>query len=187
MEPFTLHTIETAPEGAQKLLSEVEQQMKFIPNLYAVMANSPQVIRAYSEMGKLFGQTSFNQVEKNIIWLVISRTNGCHYCTAIHSMVAKMYHVPEEIIEAVRTYKPINDRKLQALRQFTVIMVEKRGWASEQEVQDFLSAGYTQAQILELIVGIAQKTISNYVNHIAGTPLDEPVKPFAWQKEPFSV
>jgi AhpD family alkylhydroperoxidase len=151
------------------------------------MANSPQVIRAYSEMGKLFGQTSFNQVEKNIIWLVISRTNGCHYCTAIHSMVAKMSHVPEDIIEAVRSYKPIHDRKLQALRLFTVIMVEKRGWASEQEVQDFLSAGYTQAQILELIVGIAQKTISNYVNHIAGTPLDEPVKPFAWQKESYSV
>jgi uncharacterized peroxidase-related enzyme len=183
MEPFTLHTIETAPEGAQKLLSEVEQQMKFIPNLYAVMANSPQVIRAYSEMGKLFGQTSFNQVEKNIIWLVISRTNSCHYCTAIHSMVAKMSHVPDDLIEAVRTFKPIHDRKLQALRQFTVIMVEKRGWASEQEVNDFLSAGYTKTHILELIVGIAQKTISNYVNHVAGTPLDEPVKPYSWQKE----
>jgi uncharacterized peroxidase-related enzyme len=183
MEKFKLHTLESAPDGSKAILSDVAGQMKFIPNLYAVMAESPQVIKAYSEMGKLFGQTSFSLVEKNLIWLAISHTNSCHYCTAIHSMVAKMYNVSESIIEALRTNKPISDPKLQALRQFTVSMVEKRGWASEQEINDFLSAGYTKAQILELIVGIAQKTISNYVNHVAGTPLDEPVKPFAWHKE----
>ena len=183
MEHFKLHTIETAPEGSKKLLGEVKNQMEFIPNLYAVMAESPQVIKAYAEMGKIFGQTSFSQVEKNLIWLAVSHTNSCHYCTAIHSMVAKMYGVSENIIEALRTNMPISDLKLQALREFTVNMVDKRGWATEQEVNDFLSAGYTRAQILELTVGIAQKTISNYVNHVAGTPLDEAVKPFAWQIE----
>lgn len=183
MKPFKLHTIETAPEGSKAILQDTLNQMKFIPNLYATMAESPQVIKAYVEMAKLFGETSFSTVEKNIVWLTISRANSCHYCTAIHSMVAKMYNVSDDIIEALRSDKPLRDKKLDSLRAFTTILVEKRGWASEEDINAFLAEGYTKTQILELIVGIAQKTISNYVNHIAGTPLDEPVKPFEWHPE----
>jgi alkylhydroperoxidase family enzyme len=96
-------------------------------------------------------------------------------------MVGKMYNVPDSIINNLRDNKSLDDPKLEALRNFTSLMVDKRGWATEQEIDDFLGAGYDQTQILELIVGIAQKTISNYVNHIAKTPLDEQVKPFAWE------
>ncbi len=144
------------------------------------MSNSPELVKAYSEMGKLFGQTSFSQLEKNIIWLAVSRTNNCHYCVAIHSMVGKMFKMPDHIIESLRNDTPINDTKLESLRKFTVLKTEKRGWATKEEIDSFLKAGYTKEQILELIVGIAQKTISNYVNHIAGTPLDTQVKPFEW-------
>jgi uncharacterized peroxidase-related enzyme len=181
MEKFKLHSVETAPAGSKDVLKKVESQMKFLPNLYGIMANSPQIVTAYTEMGKLFGETSFSQLEKNIIWLTISRTNECHYCTAIHTMVGKMYNMPDEIINNIRDNKVVNDSKLEALRNFTALMVDKRGWATEHEIDEFLGAGYDQTQILELIVGIAQKTISNYVNHIANTPLDESVKPFAWK------
>lgn len=181
MLQFKLHNIETAPAESKIILAEAEKQMGMIPNLYAVMAESPQTIKAYSEMGKIFGQTSFSQIEKNIIWITVSYANKCHYCMSIHSMAAKMYQVPDEIVEALRNNQPLNDSKLETLRQFTALMVEKRGWASDEEINKFLNAGYTKAQILELIVGIAQKTISNYVNHIAATPLDESVKPFKWE------
>ncbi len=183
MEIFKLHTIETAPRDSKAILEDTLNQMKFIPNLYATMAGSPQVLKAYVEMARLFGETSFNAVEKNIVWLTVSRSNSCHYCTTIHSMVAKMYNVPDEIVEAIRSDKPLSDNKLESLRKFTSVLVEKRGWASDQEINNFLAAGYIKTQILELIVGIAQKTISNYVNHIADTPLDEPVKSFEWHAE----
>lgn len=85
------------------------------------------------------------------------------------------------MIEALRTGQPLNDSKLQALRKFTGIMVEKRGWASEEEIQEFLNAGYSRKNALELVVGIGQKIISNYVNHISHTPLDEQIKDFKWE------
>ncbi|MDF1550178.1 MAG: carboxymuconolactone decarboxylase family protein, partial [Bacteroidales bacterium] len=106
---------------------------------------------------------------------------SCHYCMAIHSLVAKMFQVPAETIEALRNNIPLDDAKLEALRKFTAILVEKRGWADDNEVETFLAAGYTQKNVLELVVGIGQKIISNYVNHLAHTPLDKQIKDFKWE------
>ncbi|NOY37382.1 MAG: carboxymuconolactone decarboxylase family protein [Chlorobi bacterium] len=178
---FSVHNLETAPEESKETLGKVQKQSGFLPNLYGVMANSPVVVKTYNEMGKYFGQTSFSPLERNIIWLTVSRINNCHYCVAIHSMVAKMYKVPDNIIESIRNNTPINDPKLETLRKFTALMTDKRGWASEEEILNFLDAGYTKKQILELIAGIAQKTISNYINHIANTPLDEQVLSYKWE------
>ena len=179
MEKFKIHTPETAPEGAKEILSGMQKQNGFIPNLYGIMANSPAVIKAYHQLNELFGQTTFTPVEQNLVWLTVSQTNKCHYCLPIHTMVAKMFKVPDHVIDAIRNNTPIeSDPKLEALRKFTITMVEKRGWPEEDEVKAFLNAGYAKEQILELIVGIAQKTISNYVNHIAQTPVDEAVKSY---------
>lgn len=85
------------------------------------------------------------------------------------------------MVEALRTNQPLSDAKLETLRRFTALLVEKRGWASDEEIQKFLDAGYTQKNVLELIVGIGQKIISNYVNHITHTPLDDQTKAFQWE------
>jgi AhpD family alkylhydroperoxidase len=145
------------------------------------MAESPEVLKAYTQMNQLFTETSLNPVEKNIVWLTVSYNNSCHYCMAIHSMVAQMFKLPDEMVEALRTNQPLSDTKLETLRRFTALLVEKRGWASDEEIQKFLDAGYTQKNVLELIVGIGQKIISNYVNHITRTPLDEQTKAFKWE------
>jgi len=179
MEKFKVHTQETAPEGAKEIFNEMQKQSGFVPNLYGVMANSPVVVKAYHQLNELFGQTSFNATEQNLVWLTVSQTNSCHYCMPMHTMVAKMFKVPDDVIESIRNNTPIeSDPKLEALRKFTITMVEKRGCPDQEEVEAFLEAGYTQEQILELIVGIAQKTISNYVNHIAETPVDEAALPY---------
>ncbi|MFO8001748.1 MAG: carboxymuconolactone decarboxylase family protein [Marinilabilia sp.] len=182
MEPFKVHTPASAPAGSGEILGAMHKQNGFVPNLYGIMAASPQVVKAYDELNSLFMETSFTTVEKNVVLLAVSSVNECHYCMSIHSMVAEMFKVPADVIESLRNNKPIeSDPKLEALRKFAITMTETRGWPSPDEVDDFLSAGYTKEQILELIVGIAQKTISNYVNHIAQTPLDEPVKPYKWE------
>lgn len=181
MTNFKLHTLETAPEDSKEILEGALKQNGFIPNLYAVMAESPEVLKAYTQMNQLFTETSFSQVEKNIVWLTISYNNSCHYCMAIHSMAAKMFKVPDDIIESLRTNKVLNDSKLEALRKFTNTLVEKRGWAEDKDVNDFLSAGYSKKNVLELIVGVGQKTISNYVNHLAHTPLDKQIEGFKWE------
>ena len=181
MIDFKLHTLETAPEEAKPLLEEALKQNGFIPNLYGVMAESPELLKAYRQMADLFNATSFSPVEKNIVWLTVSYENKCHYCMAIHSMVASMYKLSEEVVSALRTGKPLNDTKLEALRKFTILLVENRGWASDEEIQQFLNAGFSKKNVLELVVGIGQKIISNYVNHLAHTPLDEKTVNFKWE------
>jgi uncharacterized peroxidase-related enzyme len=180
MALFSVQSLDTAPDATKATLEKLKQQNGFIPNLFGIMANSPITLKVYSEMGKLFGETSFSALEKNIIWMTVSITNNCHYCVSIHSMVAAMHKVPDDVIDSIRTNTSINDPKLEALRKFTALMTAKRGWATEQEIADFLAAGYSKEQIQEVVVGIAQKTISNYINHIAKTQLDESVVPFKW-------
>lgn len=181
MSQFRLHTIETAPDGSKELLRVALKQNGFVPNLYAIMAESPEVLKAYRQMADLFEKTAFNPIEKNIVWLTISYNNKCHYCMAIHSLVAQMYKVPDQIIESLRNNLPLKDSKLEALRKFTALMVEKRGWVSDEELQAFLAAGYAQKNVLDVIVGIGQKIISNYVNHVTHTPLDPKIEGFKWE------
>jgi len=97
-----------------------------------------------------------------------------------HSVAAEMQKVPGNVIEAIRTDQPIQDARLEAPRRFTTAIVEQRGWASETDVEACLDAGFTNAQILEVIVGVSFKTLSNYTNHIADTPLDKAFAPRAW-------
>jgi alkylhydroperoxidase family enzyme len=92
-----------------------------------------------------------------------------------------MQKVPADVVEAIRNDQPIADSRLEALRVFTTLVVENRGWVSKEDIEIFISAGFTQAQVLEVILGISFKTLSNYVNHIADTPLDESFAPQKWQ------
>ena len=106
----------------------------------------------------------------------------CTYCMAAHTTVSQMAKVPDDVIESLRDNKPIKDKKLEALRKFTSIINETRGWPSENEVNDFLAAGYSKEVILDIIVGTAMKVMSNYTNHITNTKIDEVFETNAWGK-----
>jgi alkylhydroperoxidase family enzyme len=106
--------------------------------------------------------------------------NNCHYCMPGHSFLMTYKKMPAEVIEALREGKPIQDTKLEALRTYARLLIEKRGHLEEKEVQAFLAAGYTQRQALEVLVGLASKLISNYTNALAKTELDDVSKPHAW-------
>lgn len=172
MNNFTIHTLETAPEKSKELLKQSKDGAGFIPNMHAVMAESPVLLRAYKEMGKLFNETSFTSVEREVIEMTINQVNGCSYCVAAHSYFDRLSKFPEDILSALLEEKPLENSKLHTLRLFTKVVIEKRGWVSSEEVESFLSSGYSMEQLMEVIVGIAHKTMSNYLNHIAETPID---------------
>jgi AhpD family alkylhydroperoxidase len=130
----------------------------------------------------LFKATSLTPVEQQVVYLTANYEHECHYCMAAHSGLAKMIGMSADEIEALRSGKPLSDPKLQALRHFTQRMVQARGWVEDGEIEAFLAAGYTQQQVLEVILGIAIKIMHNYTNHIATTPLDKPFQPYVWSK-----
>jgi alkylhydroperoxidase family enzyme len=106
--------------------------------------------------------------------LAVSIENECHYCSAIHSNILKnQLNTDESVVNAVRNGETLSNAKLNALVTYARTVVEKRGHVSDEDIQAFIDAGYTMQNVLEVNLITALKTISNYTNHIAVTPLDE--------------
>jgi uncharacterized peroxidase-related enzyme len=153
----------------------------FVPNLIGVMASSPALAEAYLVLAAIFDQkTALSPAERQVVLLAVSRFHECRYCVAAHTMTADMYGVPPAVVEAIRNDQPIPAPRLEALRRLVTALVERRGHLPEAELHAFLAAGYTPGQLLDTLVGVAQKTLSNFTNHLAGTPLDEPLSGSSW-------
>lgn len=182
MTNFTVHTQETAPTASKPMLDETLKAYGLVPNLYGVLAEAPNVLKAYMTLSTLFKETSLTTTEQHVVWLTINYENDCGYCMPAHTGLAKLDAVPDDVIEAIRNGTPVANARLEALRRFTVQLVHRRGWVANDDVQAFLAAGYTQQNILQVILGMAQKVISNYTNHLADTPVDAAFEKFVWQK-----
>ncbi len=179
----TVHSKETAPEQSVPVLEKVEQAFGFIPNITAVLASSPLALSAYAAVnGLLEKNASFTPQEQQVAILSINRANGCTYCMAAHSAVAEKAGVDGKTIQALRDGRDPENAKYAAVAKFARLLVEERGWVSEDEQQAFLDAGYTPAHILDLVTIVALKTMSNYTNHLAETPLDEAFEARRWEK-----
>lgn len=181
MSFFELHTVASAPARSAELLHATQQAVGMTPNVYRVLAEQPAALEAYIELDRLFTQTAFTPAEQQLVLLSIAVANECHYCAAAHSTVARAKGLPKDIIEAVRNGQPIEDTRLEALRFTTQRLVTERGWLGTQDLDTFLAAGFGRADLLALVLAAALKTLSNYVNHIAATPLDPPFQAQAWQ------
>ncbi len=169
---FRLHSLDTAPEAARKDLEQVKQKFGRVPNFFAVAAESPAAVNAYLSLSKVFQTTALTPAEQQIVILTASVENKCEYCIAAHSRGAKAAGVPEDVIKAIASRSPLNDPKIEALRQLVSRVVEKRGWLTDAEVQAFFSHGYTKAQLLDVMVGVSMKTLSNYINHLTDPPME---------------
>jgi AhpD family alkylhydroperoxidase len=142
--------------------------------MYLAMANSPGLLETYLDGYARFRQDSgFSPTEQEVVLLTISRSNGCDYCMAAHSMIADKAGAPTSVTDAIREGRDIPDPKLAALSVFVDRMLSTRGRPGPDDVASFLAAGYSERQILEIVLAIAVKTLSNYTNHLFGTPLDE--------------
>ncbi len=182
MTTFTTHTIESAPEESKLVLQGAKHVFTFVPNLLANMAEAPVLLQGYMALAGTFDQSNLSETERQIILMTNNRLNGCTYCMAAHTSLSQMGGVDAAIIEALRTNTPLADIKLEALRQFSIVINETRGWPTDEQVSAFLSVGYTQQNLLEVIVGTSLKVMSNYTNHIAKTPLDDAFAPNAWSE-----
>ncbi len=182
MTDFPSHDLETAPDASKPLLENSQKAFGRLPGLHKVMAESPQMLEGYQVLHKLFTETAFDADEMTVVWQTINVEHECHYCVPAHTGIAKRMKVSDDISNALRDETPLPSAKLEALRTFTLQMLRSRGNATEAQMQAFFDAGYGHRAVLDVILGLAQKVMSNYTNHVAETPLDEPVKPLAWTR-----
>jgi alkylhydroperoxidase family enzyme len=183
MSTFKIHDIESAPEDSKELLAQSKKANGMIPGLHGVMAEAPGLLEGYQLLHKLFQETSFDAEEITVVWQSINVEHNCTYCVPAHTAIANMMKVDPALTEALRNQEPMPTDKLQVLQNTTLAVVRKRGELSKDEVEAFYAAGYGQRQLLEIILGLSQKVISNYVNHIAETPIDRAFEKFAWEKK----
>ena len=153
---FKLYTQENTPKESHKLLQNSLAAFGMIPNLHAVMAESPPLLDAYQTLHTLFQQTSFNAEELTVVWQTINIEHECHYCIPAHTAIAHMMKVDSKIIDALRNQKEMPSERLQALHLTTLALVRSRGHLSEEELKAFFEAGYENCQLLEIVLGISQ-------------------------------
>lgn len=173
MSQFQLHDLTTAPRASGAILAELSSAGRAPHNLPRMLAESPTVLDAYRQLCGLFARASLAPLEQQVVYLAAAHANQCHYCRVPNPMLGD--HDPaqaERIAAAIRDERRLDDPRLQALRRFTTLMTEQRGWVAEDQVESFLAAGFSQENLLEVILGISLVTLTSYANHIIATPVD---------------
>jgi uncharacterized peroxidase-related enzyme len=181
---FELHTIESAPETVKHELKTAEKAFGSIPNLYRGLANAPATLKIYLGFNELLKEYAhLSPIEQQVVYITVSAENGCNYCVGAHSVLANMANIPQQTLTELRNQRPLSDPKLDSLRRFTLSVMAHQGWVPEQDIADFRAAGYDQRHLLEVLTILAHKTLSNYYNHIAQTPLDDMFQSQTWESK----
>lgn len=166
-------TIANAPDAAKPILEKIQKSYGFIPNLMATFANSPAVLEGYLSMDAAWEKGSFSAQERQLILLAASVENRCAYCMAAHSTILKdMMKIDPAVVTAVRSRQTLSDRRQDALVTTVRELVAERGHLSEATRKRFFDQGFSSVQLMEVLIGIALKTVSNYLDHFNPTEID---------------
>jgi len=157
----------------QALFDSLEKGLGFVPNLYAYYAKNETALADYLALQNR--KSTIRGEEREVINLITSQINGCRYCQSAHTALGKMHGFTEEQILTIRKGSVPFDSKLDALVRFTVSVVERRGQATEESSEAFFAAGYTEANLIDAVVVIGDKMISNFLHNLTGFPIDFPV------------
>jgi uncharacterized peroxidase-related enzyme len=180
MTHFTVHTPQTAPAGSRQMLEDVKKALGFIPNLYAVFAESPAALQGALAISEAFSRSTLSPLEQQLVALAVSEANDCEFCVAAHSTFAKRVKADPMLVDAILAREPLSDARYDSLVTFTRKVVEQRGYVTDTDLEAFFQAGYTKEQVIEVVLGVGMKTFNNYVDHIAHVPLNDQFKAEAW-------
>jgi uncharacterized peroxidase-related enzyme len=153
---------EQVDEATREIFAGIKQKVGRVPNLYAAIANSPQLLRGFLAFSDSLNEGVFSAKESEAIALAVSEVNGCNYCLAAHSAVGKMVGFSEAELIDIRK-GTVTNTKLSALITLAAELTEQRGKASTGAIINFLASGYTHAAFAELIGVVALRSFTNYI------------------------
>ncbi|MCK8523925.1 carboxymuconolactone decarboxylase family protein [Aquimarina sp. D1M17] len=173
MSTFNVPTREEVSANNQAIFDNLNKALGFVPNLYATYAHSDTALENYLNFSN--AKTSLSAKEKEVVNLAVSQVNDCIYCLSAHTAIGKMNGFNDEQILELRAGKASFDTKLDALAKLAKNVTENRGRADQEVVENFFSAGYTKGSLIDTIVLVGDKTISNYIHSTTQIPVDFPV------------
>lgn len=175
MANFQVPTREEVSPNNQAIFDQLQSKLGFVPNLYAYYGKNETALADYLALQNR--KSTLKAKEREIVNLVVSQFNGCRYCQSAHTVIGKMNGFTDEQVLEIRGGTASFDAKLDALARFTASAVANRGNASQAAKDAFFAAGYTEANLIDVVVVIGDKIISNYIHNLAGFAIDFPVAP----------
>lgn len=180
MTRLTLLTAETAPPASRPYVAKAIAGNGFLPNLIGILANAPTAIETYFTVGEINGRSSLGLAEREVVQITAARLHACDFCVAGHSAIAlkKAGLVASQVID-LQHGRPTGDVGLDAVATFTATVIRRRGAVSDDELADFLEAGFDQQQALEVVLGVSLATLCNFANVLADSPINAELLPFS--------
>jgi len=178
---FPLHDEATAPDAARPALAATRADFGMIPNLERTMATAPALLETYTRGWELFETTSLTPIERQVVYQTANFENDCAYCVPWHTLLSLKAGMADEDIDALRQGRDLSDPRLAALQRFARRLIHARGNVAPADLQAFFAAGHDGQAALEVVLGLAIKTMSNFTNTNAGTPLDQAGEKHRWQ------
>lgn len=169
-------TREQVAPKSQAIFDTMQKSLGMVPNLYAIIGHSSNALESYVAFSNAQAKGTFNAKEREAIYLAVSQTNGCNYCLAAHTTIAKMNGFSEEATLQLRT-GTIDDEKLRILTKLSISLIKNRGTADPDLVEAFFALGYNEGALIDLVALIIDKTFTNFVGRLTSTPLDFPAAP----------
>src|SRR5690606_28559545 len=180
MTRLSIHNVETAPAEARERVLAAQRANGYLPNLIGVLAGAPTALETYQVVGAINARTGLSAAEREVIQITAAARNGCGFCVAGHTKLAsKALKMPEDVVNALRKTEALSDPKLNALALFTLAVAENNGQVADETLQNCFAAGYTQANALEVVLGVSLATRCNYANNLAQTPINPELQPYA--------
>jgi uncharacterized peroxidase-related enzyme len=173
MTKFTVPTRGEVSENNQNIFDNLQKGLGFVPNLYAYYAKNETALGDYLTLQNR--KSTLKAKEREVINLVTSQINGCGYCLAAHTALGKINGFTDEQIMELRKGSASFDKQLDALAKFAASTVSNKGKASEEIKKKFFDAGYTEANMIDVVMVIGDKIISNYIHNLTGFEIDFPL------------
>jgi len=175
MTNFTIPSGGEVSENNQAIFDNLQKSLGFVPNLYAYYAKNETALADYLAFQNR--KSTLKAKEREVINLITSQINGCNYCLSAHTAIGKMNGFTDEQVIELRKGQASFDLKLNALVKFTASTVENRGNATEEVKKAFFDAGFTEANLIDVVIVIGDKVISNYIHNLTKFAIDFPLAP----------
>ncbi|MFM0324202.1 carboxymuconolactone decarboxylase family protein [Caballeronia glebae] len=182
MSRLPLQTIESAPEASRPFLQKSLAANGFLPNLVATLANAPVALETYLTVGEINGRSGLTLAEREVVQITAAAIHGCGFCVAGHTAVAlKKAQLPEALVDEIRAQGTLSDARLDAVATFTRAVIATRGAVSDVVLAGFKDAGFSDANALEVILGVSLATLCNFANNLARNELNPQLEAFRWE------
>jgi AhpD family alkylhydroperoxidase len=181
MSWFPEYTIESAPAGSQRFMIATRNHLGYLPAATARWAASPHLLDGFAKLNAIFENGTLDPAAREVVVMTMATRNGCHVCVAMHTARLDALGAAPEVIAALRDALPLGDGRLDAIRLFTLRVLETAGDVGDEALRAFLASGYTRQQALEVVLGIGTYTMSTLANRLTRAPLDDQLSAFAWK------